>query len=182
MRLRSRSVGKCVVGCAGERPVRRLSWSNPSRLSRLRWRRCRHFSRAHSFGYPGSREGRASERRGPASLAASGQHYPRCAIPCRLRPRPRWRNPRSNSASGLAVPVRLSAGFVGLHASHVLGLRRRARARRAAGELGQNYSGGNSVYRIETTELSARQALTPRWTRMDPLSRTVFISTLQLPF
>ena len=36
MRLRSRSAGMCVAGWPGERPDRRLSWSNPSRLSRLR--------------------------------------------------------------------------------------------------------------------------------------------------
>ena len=32
MRLRFRSAGMCVVGCAGERPIPRLSRSNPSRL------------------------------------------------------------------------------------------------------------------------------------------------------
>jgi hypothetical protein len=50
----------CVVGGPGERPDRRLSWSNPSRLSRLRWGRCRRVSHGHSWGCPGSRERRAS--------------------------------------------------------------------------------------------------------------------------
>jgi hypothetical protein len=34
---RMRSAGMCVVGWPGERPDRRLSWSNPSWLSWLRW-------------------------------------------------------------------------------------------------------------------------------------------------
>ena len=57
-------------------------------------------------------------------------------------------SPKPSSASARAplssASVAVGLGLVGLHASHVLGLRRRARARCAAGELGQNYSGGNT--------------------------------------
>src|SRR5580704_18593623 len=40
----------------------------------------------------------------------------------------------------------------------------------------------NPVYRIETSWPSVGQALTRRLTRCDPLSRTDFMSILQLPF
>ena len=82
----------CVVGWPGERPDRRLSWSNPSQLSRLRWRRCRHVSHAHSLGCPGSRERRASERRG----APQSRRSPR---PSRLARPPRGAQPRAQSPS-----------------------------------------------------------------------------------
>jgi hypothetical protein len=85
LRLRSRSAGMCVVGWPGERPDRRLSWSKPSRLSRLRWRRCRHVPHAHSWGCPGLREGRASEPRGCLRVRRPNfckrQHCPRLPDP-----------------------------------------------------------------------------------------------------
>jgi hypothetical protein len=86
LRLRFRSAGMCVAGWPGERPVRRPSRSNPSRLSRLRWGRCRHVSHAHSLGCPDcgrdEQVSGAGRRRAGPSLAARLAHGWGGASPC----------------------------------------------------------------------------------------------------
>src|SRR5271165_4850098 len=58
----------------------------------------------------------------------------------------------------------------------------RAHYVRSMGIAGPLHDDQDSVYRIRTAWPSAWQAFTPRYTRLDPLLRTVFTSTLQLPF
>jgi hypothetical protein len=124
--------------------------------------------------------------------ASSASSPPRCEPP-RGCPRRAYSQPRltqgADPGAGLTGLPDLFLDASAARSAPARGERERAGlaagsdfSRRPRSELQAAVTLDHSVYRIETAEPSARQALTPRWTRLDPLSRTVFISTLQLPF